>query len=56
MGDRLVGGRGTELARCWEEVRERARRGERLSEWKREKQSFGKRGTGGDGEGEGRGF
>lgn len=39
-----MGGRGRELARCWEEVRERARRGERLSEWKREKQSFGKRG------------
>lgn len=38
-----MGGRGRELARCWEEVRERARRGER-SEWKKEKQSFGKRG------------
>lgn len=42
MEERLAGGRGSELTRkCWEEVRERARRGEgRLSGWERERQSF----------------
>lgn len=39
MEERLAGGRGSELARkCWEEVRERARRGEDC--WERERQSF----------------
>lgn len=40
-GRELTEGRGSELARkCWEEARERAGRGGRLSEWERERQSF----------------
>lgn len=41
MEERLAEGRGSELARrCWEEVREKAGRGGKLSEWERERQSF----------------
>jgi len=37
----LAEGRGSELARmCWEEVRKRAKRGERLSAWEKERQEF----------------
>jgi len=39
--ERLAEGRGSELARrCWEEMRERGKRGGSLSKWERERQEF----------------
>jgi len=38
---RLAEGKGSELVRrCWENIRERAKRGERLSTWMKERQEF----------------
>jgi len=39
--ERLAEGRGSELARrCWEELKERARRGEEMLEWEKERKAF----------------
>jgi len=39
--ERLAEGRGSELARrCWEELKERARRGGEMSEWEKERKAF----------------
>jgi len=39
--ERLAEGRGSELARrCWDEIRERIKRGGRLSAWERERKEF----------------
>jgi len=54
--ERLAEERGSELARrCWEEVRERIKKGGKLSVWEKErKEFFEERGRSGR-EGEGRG-